>query len=49
MLNIFKEPQAYNFGKELIKIPGLDGTGKMGKSEGMPSILLMSQKLYKKK
>lgn len=30
----FPEPDAYNFGKELIKIPGLDGTGKMGKSEG---------------
>lgn len=30
----FKEPVAYNFGEELIKIPGLDGSGKMGKSEG---------------
>lgn len=30
----FKEPVAYNFGNELIKIPGLDGSGKMGKSEG---------------
>ncbi|MDR1121343.1 MAG: tryptophan--tRNA ligase [Dysgonamonadaceae bacterium] len=30
----FKQPTAYNFGKELIKIPGLDGSGKMGKSEG---------------
>lgn len=30
----FKEPVAYNFGHELIKIPGLDGSGKMGKSEG---------------
>lgn len=30
----FPEPQAFNFGKELIKIPGLTGTGKMGKSEG---------------
>jgi tryptophanyl-tRNA synthetase len=30
----FPEPDAYNFGQELIKIPGLDGTGKMGKSEG---------------
>lgn len=32
--DFFKEPVAYNFGEELIKIPGLDGTGKMGKSEG---------------
>jgi len=30
----FPEPQAYNFGKSLVKIPGLDGSGKMGKSEG---------------
>jgi tryptophanyl-tRNA synthetase len=30
----FPLPEPYNFGKELIKIPGLDGTGKMGKSEG---------------
>jgi tryptophanyl-tRNA synthetase len=33
-VNYFPEPDAYNFGKQLIKIPGLDGTGKMGKSEG---------------
>jgi tryptophanyl-tRNA synthetase len=30
----FPEPDAYNFGKQLLKIPGLDGSGKMGKSEG---------------
>ncbi len=30
----FKEPVAFNFGTELVKIPGLDGSGKMGKSEG---------------
>ena len=30
----FPVPDAYNFGKQLLKIPGLDGTGKMGKSEG---------------
>jgi tryptophanyl-tRNA synthetase len=33
-VNYFPEPDAYNFGQQLIKIPGLDGTGKMGKSEG---------------
>src|SRR5512136_3189919 len=33
-VNYFPEPDAYNFGKKLVKIPGLDGTGKMGKSEG---------------
>lgn len=31
---IFPEPVAYKSGQELIKIPGLDGSGKMGKSEG---------------
>ncbi|MBE0666889.1 MAG: tryptophan--tRNA ligase [Bacteroidales bacterium] len=30
----FPEPDAYNFGRQLIKIPGLDGSGKMSKSEG---------------
>ena len=33
-VNYFKEPLAFNFGKDLIKVPGLDGSGKMGKSEG---------------
>ena len=33
-VSYFPEPDAYNFGTELIKIPGLDGSGKMGKSEG---------------
>ena len=33
--NFFNEEvAAYNFGKDLVKIPGLDGSGKMGKSEG---------------
>jgi len=30
----FPEPEGFSFSKELIKIPGLDGSGKMGKSEG---------------
>lgn len=33
-VNYFAEPVAYNFGNQLVKIPGLDGSGKMGKSEG---------------
>jgi len=33
-VDFFPEPDAYNFGESLIKIPGLDGSGKMGKSEG---------------
>ena len=32
--DFFPEPSAFNFGDNLIKIPGLNGTGKMGKSEG---------------
>ncbi|MBS4013232.1 MAG: tryptophan--tRNA ligase [Bacteroidetes bacterium] len=32
-VNYFIEPVAYNFGDDLIKIPGLDGSTKMGKSE----------------
>ncbi len=31
---VFPEPAAFNMGGELIKVPGLDGGGKMGKSEG---------------
>jgi len=33
-VDYFPEPVAYNFGETLIKIPGLDGSTKMGKSEG---------------
>ena len=45
----FKEPVAYNFGQELIKIPGLDGSGKMGKSEGNCIYLADSAKEIEKK
>jgi tryptophanyl-tRNA synthetase len=33
-VDYFPEPVAYNFGETLTKIPGLDGSTKMGKSEG---------------
>ena len=33
-VDFFPESQPYNFGQDLVKIPGLNGTGKMGKSEG---------------
>lgn len=33
-VDYFPEPQAFNYGKQLVKIPGLNGSGKMGKSEG---------------
>lgn len=38
----FPEPQAFNFGKELIKIPALNGAGKMGKSEGENSTIFLT-------
>jgi tryptophanyl-tRNA synthetase len=48
-VNYFPEPDAYNFGKELLKIPGLDGTGKMGKSEGNGIFLADSPAEIRKK
>ena len=39
-VDYFPIPQAYNFGEALVKIPGLDGSGKMGKSEEGNAILL---------
>ena len=30
----FPEPYAYNFGEQLVKVPGLDGSGKMEKGKG---------------
>ncbi|HBF87549.1 MAG TPA: tryptophan--tRNA ligase [Bacteroidales bacterium] len=37
----FAEPVAFNFGKDLVKIPGLDGSGKMGKSEGTNNAIFL--------
>ena len=45
----FPEPDAYNFGMELIKIPGLDGSGKMGKSEGNGIYLSDTPRAIRKK
>ena len=45
----FPEPTAYNFGENLIKIPGLDGSGKMGKSEGNCIYLSDDPKTIEKK
>jgi len=33
-VDYFPQPEPFNFNRELLKVPGLDGTGKMGKSEG---------------
>lgn len=40
---------AYNFGKDLVKIPGLDGSGKMGKSEGNGIYLSDADNVIRKK
>lgn len=46
---IFPEPRAFNFGGDLIKVPGLDGSGKMGKSEGNGIYLCDDEKTITKK
>ncbi len=39
---IFPEPQAFNYGSELVKVPSLDGAGKMSKSENQYATLYLS-------
>jgi tryptophanyl-tRNA synthetase len=48
-VDVFPEPQAFNFGSDLIKVPGLDGSGKMGKSEGNGVYLFDDEKTIHKK
>lgn len=38
----FPEPEAFNFGEQLIRIPGLDGAGKMSKSDNPGSAIFLS-------
>lgn len=45
----FKIPQPFNYGEALVKIPGLDGSGKMGKSEGNGLYLADDEKTIRKK
>lgn len=40
-VDYFIEPVAYNFGNELVKVPGLDGSGKMSKSVGEAATLYL--------
>ena len=47
--DFFNLPQAYNFDNELVKVPGLDGSGKMGKSEGNGIYLIDEPKVIRKK
>jgi tryptophanyl-tRNA synthetase len=48
-VDYFPEPSAYNFGQQLVKIPGLDGSGKMGKSEGNGIFLFDTPEEIRKK
>lgn len=40
--NVFPEPTAFNFSNELIKVPSLDGEGKMSKSENQLATLYLA-------
>lgn len=40
--DVFPEPIAFNFGEQLVKVPSLDGTGKMSKSENQYATLYLS-------
>ena len=39
---VFPEPYAFNFGEQLIKVPSLDGKGKMSKSENQMATLYLA-------
>jgi len=47
----FPIPSAFNFGETLVKVPGLDGNGKMGKSEGAANAIYLNDdpKVLRKK
>ncbi|MFZ9661144.1 MAG: tryptophan--tRNA ligase [Chitinophagaceae bacterium] len=40
--NVFPEPFAFNFGEELVKVPSLDGLGKMSKSENQYATIYLA-------
>ena len=48
-VEFFPEPQSYSFGGDAIKVPGLDGSGKMGKSEGNAIYLVDDAATIRKK
>ena len=48
-VDYFSEPTNFNFGGTAVKVPGLDGSGKMGKSEGNCIYLIDDEKTLKKK
>ena len=45
----FKEPESFHFNDKAVKVPGLNGTGKMGKSEGNAIYLCDDEKTIRKK
>ena len=49
--DVFPEPYPFNFGENLLKVPSLDGTGKMSKSENQMATLYLndSDDLIRKK
>jgi len=48
-VDLFPEPENFNFGGHSVKVPGLDGSGKMGKSEGNCIYLIDDEKVLRKK
>jgi tryptophanyl-tRNA synthetase len=40
--NTFPEPKAFNYGSQLIKVPSLDGAGKMSKSENQYATIYLA-------
>lgn len=48
-VDYFVEPQSYSLGEKALKVPGLDGSGKMGKSEGNCIYLKDDEKTISKK
>lgn len=41
-IELFPEPQAFNFGENLVKVPGLGGKGKMSKSESEMNAIFLN-------
>lgn len=48
-VDFFPEPASFHMSAKAIKVPGLDGSGKMGKSEGNAIYLVDDEKTIKKK
>lgn len=48
-VDLFPEPENFNFTGHSVKVPGLDGSGKMGKSEGNCIYLIDDEKTLRKK